>query len=111
MSAISDSTSSRCSTKFSWILLSVSSSLTQPVELGLEDGARHFRGGGDVHVLEDQRLDLRLCRLDHRAIGTPLRPAGSGSRRDVCRFEQCLDQRGDQIAAGERVGSMLSRIR
>ncbi len=27
-------------------------------ELRLEGGARHFRRGGDIHVFEDERLDL-----------------------------------------------------
>ena len=43
--------------------------LDPPGELGFEHGARHFRGGGDVHMFEDERLDLGLCRLDRRAVG------------------------------------------
>ena len=35
-------------------------------QLRLEGGARHFGRGGNVHVFEDQRLDLRLGRLDGR---------------------------------------------
>ena len=41
---------------------------------GLEDGARHFRRGGDIHMFEDERLDLRLCRLDRRLVGPPRAP-------------------------------------
>ena len=47
--------------------------LDPAVELRLEGGARHRGSGGDVHVFEHQRLDLRLCGFDHRPVGVALR--------------------------------------
>ena len=46
-------------------------------QLRLEGGARHLGRGGNVHVFEDQRLDLRLGRLDRR----PVRGSSRFSRR------------------------------
>jgi len=43
--------------------------LDPATELCLEDRARHIGSGGHVHVFEDERLDLRLRRLDRGAIG------------------------------------------
>ena len=54
--------------------------LDPAAELRLEDGARHLGGGGDVHVFEDERLDLRLRRLDRgRLERRDAAPSGAGS--------------------------------
>ena len=85
--------------------------LDPAAELRLEDGARHLGGGGDVHVLEDERLDLRLCRLDRRAVRKSAARSPSSAPRRRSGVEQSLDQRGDQIAAGDRVGSIPLRTK
>ena len=75
MSAISDSTRSRCSDKIE-LDLGFGQQLLDPAgELRLEGGARHLGGRGDIHVLEHERLDLRLRRVDHA------RGAGRGGSR------------------------------
>jgi hypothetical protein len=53
-------------------------------------------------MFEDERLDLGLCRLDRRAVGRPPRAPviGSGGSGG---FEKSLDQRGNQVAADDRV--------
>ena len=51
-------------------------------QLRLEGGARHFGRRGDVHVFEDQRLDLRLGRLDGRLVrGSSRFPLAVAGRR------------------------------
>ncbi len=67
-------------------------------QLRLESRARHFRRGGDVHVLEDERLDLRLGRLDRGAVR-----AAAGRRRRLLdlggrRLQQRLHDVGDEVA-------------
>ncbi len=73
------------------------------VELRLEGGARHRGRRGDVHVFEDERLDLRLCGLDRGAVGVALPGGLFGFRLRDRRAQQRLHQRRDQIAAFERV--------
>ena len=47
-------------------------------QLRLEGGARHLGRGGDVHVFEDERLDLRLGRVDRAAMRGCAVAAGVG---------------------------------
>src|SRR5438105_15851732 len=63
--------------------------LDPPGELGLEDSARHLRGGGNVHMFEDERLDWGLCRLDRRAVGAPRIPI-VGTCLGILGFEKPL---------------------
>ncbi len=72
-------------------------------ELRLEGGARHLGRRGDVHMLEDERLDLRLRCLDHGAVGAPLRRGGIGLRLRLRCVQQLLGQRGHQVPPFERV--------
>jgi hypothetical protein len=72
-------------------------------ELRLEHCARHFSGRGDVHVFENQRLDLSLCHVDRGAVGAA-RAGSIGRDLRFCRVEQTLDDRGHEIAAVEWVG-------
>ena len=78
--------------------------LDPAAELGLKGGARHFRRGGHVHMLQNERLDLRLGGLDRDALGVAPGFAGLGIGCGGGRAEQPLDQRGDKVAALERVG-------
>ena len=71
-------------------------------QLRLERRARHLGRRGDVHVFEDERLDLRLGRLDRRAcagcadcLRVGIAAAGG---------QQRLQDVGDEVAPRQRVG-------
>ena len=72
-------------------------------QLRLEGRARHLGGGSNVHVLDDERLDLRFRRLDRRPPGIAPSAGGFGLGSLGGRVDQGLDQRGDQIATVQRV--------
>ncbi len=105
MSAIRDWTSSRCSTKFSWILVSPSSSLTQPSSCASKV-ARGISAAAATSMCS--RTSGWICafaasiaaRLARRCAAAGL----FGFRLRDRRAQQRLHQRGDQIAALERVG-------
>ena len=97
MSAISDSTSSRCSAKFSWILVSASSSLTQPVSCASK-AARGISAAAATSMCS--RISGWICAL--AASTAALCAVPSRFPLAVAGGRQPLHDVGDEIAAGQR---------
>ena len=116
MSSISGSTSSRCSVKFSWILRLGEQLADQLGNLALEFGARHLRGSGDVHALEDERLQATLRGIERRREAAGLRLLRrllvrrerirrwrrSGRRRRRRCFRRRIDRTAEQFVEQDR---------
>ena len=73
-------------------------------QLRLEGGPRHLGRRGNVHVFEDQRLDLRLGRLDRR----PGARCAAFPRRRRPAVAQPLHDVGDEIAARDRAPASIA---
>ncbi len=85
--------------KLSWIFDFGEELLDPPGKLRLEGRARHVGRRADIHVFEDERLDLRLRRFDRGLV--LIAPSATVGRLGG---DQRLQDVGDQVAARKRIG-------